>query len=431
MIASRKLRSFISSLLTNTSTSISDWIKTLYGICQWIWNFLNNIQFNHDDLFSKTLKIRKTLKTKQSSTQDEHINCQNCTLDFALDPRWIPLQSSDSMNQKFKFNFDKQALSEINQTFHNTNEKLSSISIQELITNLQHLNKKINFSTNISAHWLASSNLSGNQKQRKLRQIKHDLYMAKRRNKFRSKIYEQKYLILNGKKPPGRNEDMSQVSSKDEDIMLHVYKKQLERERNQKKEFHIIQDFDFIQQMYREALQDAIEIEYEQSLFTQKSMEEIEKENETLQSLVHSYFYGVKHRDDLMRNVNKELFMDYQDDPFLLAFPNTTMRKESKLVSPPSSVSNVKDIKKSKTIETNSSSKLEENISTPELIALETTAFVLPKLGCLSMRNELERHHRRVALLRSDEEVASSSEIEHQRIASVLAQLIHNNNKRR
>ncbi|KAF0976131.1 hypothetical protein FDP41_004806 [Naegleria fowleri] len=417
-----------SSSLYNSSSrsSLSNLIKTLYSIFQWIWKFLNNIQFNPDDLFSKTLnpqlwKTLKTFSTKQP--KDEHLNTvQNSTLDFALDPRWVPLQSS-SRTQKFKFNFDRKALSEIHQTFQNTNEKLSSISIQELITNLQHLNKNIHFSTNISTQWLASSNLSGNQKQRKLRQIKHDLYMAKRRNKFRERIYEQQYLILNGKKPPGRSEYLNyNATSKNEDIMLHVYKKQLEKERNQKKEFHIIQDFDFIQQMYRELLQDAIEIEYEQSLFTQKSMEEIEKENETLQSLVHSYFYGVKYRDDFMRNVNKELFMDYQDDPFLLAFPNMMSVKD--------------ESKKGSTVLSDQEEGVLKNSHQDSNLTSTTMFFstsYLPKLGCLSMRNEQDRHRRRVALLGSgihddnDDNVdtANNSEIEHQRVASVLTQLMN------
>ncbi|EFC39310.1 predicted protein [Naegleria gruberi] len=400
------------------TNQFTNWINSsqlnyVIKIIKWIFNFLNGllngVQWNFITYKQQKEEYRKIKEHNKSNI-----------IDFGLDPRWQQISENT-----YKFNFDRQALDQIRQTFQNTNEKLSSISINQLIADIQHLSGKLNFSTTVQSQWKSSSNLLGNQKQRKLRQIKHDLYMAKRRNIFREKVYEQKYFILNGKKPPPNS------SNSQDDLMIHVYKTQLDKERNQKKEFHIIQDFDFIDQYFKEILQDSIEIEYEQSVFTQKSMQDIEQENETLNQLIRSYFFDVKQRDEAMRRTNREIFKEHEDDPFLLAFPE---------FDSPSS---------------------RENPFYDSTATLSPATSFLPKLSTLSMKTEIDRERRRSLLLSSpsslnnasspttpeDERQTSSNtnapslssldairieqvkNIEHERVASLLSTLMMNDDR--
>ena len=342
---------------------VMKWFDTVRKILNWIWNFLSNIEILGNGKQFKNQLIRNLKESKNKMKSQ--------LMDHSLDSRWIQVDEDN-----YKFNFDSRALQNINQTFATTNEKLSSVSLTGLIKDIQHVNNQIKLSTNISSQWISSSNLTGNQKQRKLRQLKHDLYMAKRRNSFREKIFKQKQAILNGKNV--------ESSTSKKDVMMQVYKEQLEKERTQKDYNHIIQDFDFIQQIYREKCQDALEIEYEQSLFTQKSMDDIQQENQTLENIVHQYFHGIKNRDEALRSINKEIFMDFDDDPFQLAFP----------FKPNDMGYNQK----------------------------------LPKMNTMSMRTEQDRERRRQYILHPSP-LANITEkeaqaIENQRVTSVLTHLL-------
>ncbi|KAL9653646.1 hypothetical protein ABK040_009123 [Willaertia magna] len=320
-----------------------------------------------------------------------------------LDSRWIPIKENI-----YQFKFPNEMIENINlnQTFSNTTEKLSSISINQLIKDMNELNNELKLSTEISSQWINSNNLIGNhQKQRKIKQLKHDLYMAKRRNLFREKMFKQKSKLLN-KKLIDDIPILNKENNLEEDSMMLVLKKEIDEERKGKENYHIIQDFDLIQQIYREAEQDALELEYEQTLFSQKTNEMVEQERQTLEKIIHQYYYGPYYREEAMRKVNKDIFMDFDDDSFLSAF---------------------------KKIEEDESLK-NSNVVDDNYLNCKNYRNHLPKLPVLSMKTEEEREYRRNYFLYpcgSEESKEKDLEfsIQSQRTAGILSFLLKNNNQ--
>lgn len=81
---------------------------------------------------------------------------------------------------------------------------------------------------------------------------------------------------------------------------------------------NLIQDFEEILVEYRRALYDSKISKDFEVYYQQRSIQDIEKEEENLNEIIKEYFEAPMRKDELYRNINKLKFNDYDDDPLFL-----------------------------------------------------------------------------------------------------------------
>src|SRR5690606_19167112 len=81
-------------------------------------------------------------------------------------------------------------------------------------------------------------------------------------------------------------------------------------------DLHIIHDFDEIQELYCQAVEAAEEARLQATI--QKTEQDLMNERKLLEELVMFYLYAPLKRDEQYRNINKEVFQDFDDDPIWL-----------------------------------------------------------------------------------------------------------------
>lgn len=232
--------------------------------------------------------------------------------------------------------------------------------------------------------------LQNRNKSRRIRKIRHELEMNRRRHEYNKKLLDYVLYSLDSRHKMQPDPFITQLLTRsDENMDEEIAKKPVPT-------FHIIRDFDEIQQLYDECVLDALNIEHAMKLLYRRRQSDIDAENETLTRLVKAYLYGPVLKDEFYRHVNNSIFHTFDDDPMQL------LLKE-------------KD-----------SGKLEFENDDSRI----TVNDIYPKLRTLSKRSEKERLERRQLLLsavKSESEKTDDTkawDIEVERVSALLAEIL-------
>ncbi|KAL0482566.1 chromosome partition protein Smc [Acrasis kona] len=285
----------------------------------------------------------------------------------SLDARW----ERDTNTNEWFFNHTQNRYRRNYSEKYDTKLKSSVCTFQQLVESLQIINKNTLITTQLLEFKKSPSLVnSNNQKQRKLRKLKHEIYMAAKVNQLKNTLYSQKMYMLGKSNINNFSEPPSNVRQPE----------------NYKNKMHLIREIDHIQELYDEACFDAIKVEHEQRVMLQRTAAEQHKERETLNALIKSYLHAPVNKDEKYRNINKQIFSEHDDDPFLIAMNN---------------------IQNGFTFDT-------KNIYAP-------AKQKYPKLDVLSKKTEADRERRRELLLTLNED----DEIEVDRINGLMMAISH------
>jgi hypothetical protein len=232
--------------------------------------------------------------------------------------------------------------------------------------------------------------LQNRNKSRRIRKIRHELEMNRKRHEYNKKLLDYVLYSLDSRHKMQPDPFITQLLTKsDENMDENIPKKPVPI-------FHIIRDFDEIQQLYDECVLDALNIEHAMKLLYRRRQSDIDAENETLTRLVKAYLYGPVLKDEFYRHINNSIFHTFDDDPMQLLLKEKDREK------------------------------LEFENDDSHI----TVNSIYPKLRTLSKRSEKERLERRQLLLstvksESDKiDDAKAWDIEVERISALLAEVL-------
>jgi hypothetical protein len=351
---------------------ISFLVDLLYGI---------DIGFFSKQQFQDAVDSYRQTRNVQKDSEKNKLLPPRALGQMALDPRWE--QDPDNPDQ-FYFNHTQNVTRQQDEYWqhYNTRVQSSTCTVQQMIESLQQLNKELPISTEMLAFRNSPSLLyASNQKQRKLRKLRHEVDITRRFNQYKQQLYNQKQFLYRGV----QTDQLKPIQAKTRQIQEKI---------------HILRDIDEIQEMYDEACLEAIQVEQEQRMLLQKTKDDQEKEKEVLRRLTTQYINAPLIKDEDYREINKQVFHEYDDDPIHMALHELDDRDGRE----------TQDIK-------------------PAFIDYETTiASKYPKLKVHSKRTEQDRERRRMLFLSSPHNVKEMEKeawgIEVDRISTMLATVV-------
>lgn len=271
-------------------------LMELYRIIDYLLDFLPRV---NSEFFSEKQyrDVVSLYKAQRKQIKDENSNIVYPVFgQMPLDPRW---EHDSDQSDQFFFNHTKTVKDEAYWQRYNTRIQSSTCTVQQMIDTLQRLNTNLPINTDLLAFRNSPSLVyANNQKQRRLRRLRHEIDITRRMNQYKQRLYNQK-LFLYG------------------DSYHNVDLKNVEPKRYEK--IHLIRDIDDIQEMYDEACLDALQVEQEQRMLLQKTKDDQKKETQVLTRLIRQYLIAPIIKDEEYREINKQVFQDYDDDPFQMA----------------------------------------------------------------------------------------------------------------
>lgn len=285
-----------------------------------------------------------------------------------------------------------------------------SISVSNLVSHIQHVHRSVfqldttstTVTTSATARKKGSTSASVNRtagrsgssmllqnrsKSRRIQQLRHEIKMNRRRHAYNKKLLDYVLYALDNRhvlQPDAfithsmEEEDGDNMSSSEKPVPI----------------FHLLRDFDQIQQLYDEAVLDALEIEHGIKLMNRRRQSDIDQESETLSRLVHSYLYGPVEKDEYFRSINNRIFHEFDNDPFQLLVSEHGLQKTQ---------------------------QQEEDLS---MLHLQDNIHLHPKPEILSMKSEEDRLKRRHLLLCTAQNDDQECKIEMERIRALLFELV-------
>jgi len=214
--------------------------------------------------------------------------------------------------------------------------------------------------------------------------VKHEIEMNRRRHEYNKKRLDYLLYTLDNRH-----------AIRPDTFVLEQEKEEDEKVGKKKPvpSFHLLHDFEEIQQLYDECVLDVLNIEQNMKMMNRRTQAEIDAENETLTKFVRAYLWGPIEKDEYYREINNSIFQEFDQDPIQMILEegersHFDSRYNASMGSEDIHVNNV-----------------------------------YPKLEVMSKRTMKDRQDRRKLLLSIGDE-DSEYDIEVERISALLSQMI-------
>jgi hypothetical protein len=277
-------------------------ITILYRLFRYVLDFLSRIDigfFSKEQYRDAVGSYRELRKLQQDPEKSKSLPPQILG-QMPLDPRW---ERDPNQPEQFHFNHTTNTTRRNDEYWQKFNTRIqsSTCTVQQLIESLQNLNKELPISTDLVAFRNSPSLIyANNQKQRRLRRLRHELDMTRRLNQYKQRLYNQKLFLYKG-------------------VHTDQIKPAKPMDHSRHEKLHLIRDIDDIQEMYDEACLEAVQVEQEQRMLLQKTRDDQQKEIEVLRRMTKQYLNTPVSKDEDYREINKQVFQEYDDDPFHMA----------------------------------------------------------------------------------------------------------------
>ena len=327
--------------------------------------------------------------------------------ELPLDPRWEQVEDGDGSQWYFRGHDTTNHF--VGGDEEDDQKRLSrftapSVSVNDLVSHIQTVHRTafdINTATELATAFRSTANQQGRRttastrsgsavllqnrsKTRRIKKVKHEIEMNRRRHEYNKKRLDYLLYTLDNRH-----------AIRPDTFVLEQEKEEDEKVGKKKPvpSFHLLHDFEEIQQLYDECVLDVLNIEQNMKMMNRRTQAEIDAENETLTKFVRAYLWGPIEKDEYYREINNSIFQEFDQDPIQMILEegersHFDSRYNASMGSEDIHVNNV-----------------------------------YPKLEVMSKRTMKDRQDRRKLLLSIGDE-DSEYDIEVERISALLSQMI-------